>query len=126
MSVTVTIPTATSIKMRYPEFEDVDDYLIEFAVEEAREVVGSNWTTGYNRAIIYLTAHYVAAGVAAVDAANDDSGEIASESIGRMSISYKTSAASNVDAVASDLSSTSYGKRYVELRDLNFGGPVLI
>lgn len=126
MSVTVTIPTATSIKMRFPEFEDVDDYLIEFAIEEARLGVGTNWTTGYNIAIVYLTAHYVAAGVAAVDAANDDSGEIASESIGRMSISYKTSAASNTNAVGSDLSSSSYGKRYEELRGLNFGGPVLI
>ena len=65
MSVTVTIPSALSIKMRFPEFADVADAVIEFAIDEAREEVGSNWTTGYNIAIVYLVAHYVAASIAA-------------------------------------------------------------
>ncbi len=127
MTVTVTIPTATSMKLKFPEFVDVEDVTIEFAIEEARESVGGNWTTKYNLAIMYLSAHYIAAGQAASNAFSGGSGgEIASESIGRLSISYKTSAASNSDATPDNLSSSSYGRRYIELRGLNFGGPVVI
>ena len=122
MSVTVTIPTAISIKTRFPEFADVEDPVVEFAIEEARAEIGTNWTTGYNLAIVYLVAHYVASAVAA--RARGDGGDIASESIGRFSISYAKNA--NADAVHGDKSSTSYGRRYVELLGRNFGGPVLI
>ncbi len=127
MTVTVTIPTASSIKMRFSEFADVDDPVIEFAIEEAREEVGENWTTGYNLAIVYLVAHYVAsANAAAASGGTGDGGDIASESIGRLSISYAVSSSSNVNATADDKMSTSYGRRYVELLGRNFGGPVII
>lgn len=124
MTVTVTIPTATSIKMRFPEFADVDDAVIEFAIEEARLGVGTNWTVNYNIAIVYLTAHFIAAAQQAADDAEGDSGEIASESIGRLKISYKKTAAS--DVVSTDTKSSTYGKRYEFYRDQNFGGPVVI
>lgn len=125
MSVTVTIPTAISIKTRFPEFADVEDPVVEFAIEEARAEIGTNWTTGYNLAIVYLVAHYVASAVAAsTSGGTGDGGDIASESIGRFSISYAKNA--NADAVHGDKSSTSYGRRYVELLGRNFGGPVLI
>ncbi len=125
MTVTVTIPTAVSIKSRFPEFADTADAVVEFAIEEARLEVGSNWTTGYNLAIVYLVAHYVAcSNAASASAGTGDDGDIASESIGRFSISYATAA--NADAVHSDKSSTSYGRRYVELLGRNFGGPVVI
>lgn len=124
MTVTVTIPTASSIKLKFPEFAELDDSVIEFAIEEARLDVGSNWTVGYNIALVQLTAHFIAAAQQASEDAAGDSGEIASESIGRMSISYKATSAAN--AVSSDLSSTTYGKRFIELRDRNFGGPEII
>lgn len=125
MTVTVTIPTATSIKMRFPEFADVDDAVVEFAIEEARLSVGSNWTTGYDLALVYLVAHYVASSVAtSTSGGTGDDGDIASESIGRFSVSYARSA--NADAVHEDKSSTSYGRRYIELLGRNFGGPVVI
>lgn len=125
MTVTVTIPTATSIKTRFPEFADVDDAVIEFAIEEARLEVTSNWTTGYNLAIMYLTAHYVASSIAAsASGGTGDSGEIASESIGRLSITYAKP--QNANAVHSDTSTTSYGQRYDELMQRNFGGPVVV
>lgn len=125
MTITVTIPTAASIKMRFPEFTDVADPVVEFAIEEARLEVGTNWTVGYNLAIVYLVAHYVASSVAASAAGGTgDDGDIASESIGRLSISYAKSP--NADAVSDDKTSTSYGRRYVELLGRNFGGPVII
>ncbi len=123
MTVTVTIPTATSIKMRFSEFADVVDPLIEFAIEEARMEVGGNWKRGYNLAIVYLTAHYIASAIAAA-ASGGGGGDVASESIGRFSISYAQTA--NANAVHDDLESTSYGRRFEELRDRNFGGPVIV
>jgi hypothetical protein len=125
MSVTVTIPTVSSIKIRFPEFADVADPAVEFAIEEAREEIGTNWTIKYNTAIVYLVAHYIACGIAAVaSGGSGDGGDIASESIGRFSISYATSA--NSEATHDDKSSSSYGRRYLDLLGRNFGGPLVI
>lgn len=125
MTVTVTIPTATSIKTRFPEFADVSDAVVEFAIEEARLGVRDNWSVGYNLAIVYLVAHYVASSIAAsASAGSGGEGNIASESIGRLSISYAQSP--NDNATHDDTSTTSYGRRYDELVARNFGGPVIV
>jgi hypothetical protein len=123
MSVTVTIPTAVSIKTRFPEFVNVSDANIEFAIEEARLEVGSNWTVGYDLAIVYLVAHYVASATAETARASAG-GEVASESIGRLSVSYAQS--SNAEATHADYESTSYGQRFLEIQAKNFGGPQVI
>lgn len=126
MTVTVAVPTVSSIKMRFPEFADVDDAVVEFAIEEARLEVGSNWTSGYNVAIVYLTAHYVASSVASsMSGGTGDAGPIASESIGRLSISYANQSG-NTTATHGDVTTSSYGRRYDELLQRNFGGPVVI
>lgn len=123
--MTIAVPTATSMKLKFPEFADLDDAVLEFAIEEARDSVADEdaWTIQANKALLYLSAHYVSAGRAA---AAGDTGEIASESIGRLSITYKNSASANSGAVADDLTTSSYGRRYDEIRKLNFGGPVII
>ncbi len=127
MTITVTIPTATSIKLRFPEFADVDDAIVEFAIEEARLGVRDNWLVGYNIAIVYLTAHYVASSIAASAAGGTGSdGDIASETIGRLSITYAQTSHTPSTAVAGDTSTTSYGRRYDELVERNFGGPVIV
>lgn len=123
--MTVTVPTASSIKMRFSEFADVADNVIEFAVEEARLEVGDSWTIRYNLALVYLVAHYVACSIAAsASGGSGDEGDIASENIGRFSISYAKGAFDG--ATSDDKSTTSYGRRYVELLGLNFGGPVVV
>lgn len=122
---TVTIPTATSIKTRFREFADVDDPIVEFAIEEARLEVGTNWNSGYDLAIVYLVAHYISCSISAsASGGGGDEGDIASESIGRLSISYARSP--NADATPDDKTSTSYGRRYIDLLGRNFSGPVLI
>jgi hypothetical protein len=117
-------PTATSIKLRFPEFASVDDLVIEFAIEEALVEIGEDWTTGYNVAINYLTAHFIASAVAASASGGSGGEDIASESIGRLSITYAKDTASS--ASADDKTSTSYGRRYVELLARNFGGPIVV
>ena len=124
----MTIPTALSMKLKFPEFADVSDMTIEFAIEEAAmSFTDDNWTTGGDIAIMYSAAHLIASGQAAANSFEGGSGgEIESESIGRLSISYKSNPAANSSATPDDYSSSSYGRRYIELRGLNFGGPVVI
>jgi len=124
-----TIPTATSMKLKFPEFADVSDTTIEFAIEEAAMAFPEEncWTSGGDFALMYYAAHIIASGqVAANSFSGGSGGEIASESIGRLSISYKTNTASNSEATFDNLASSSYGRRYIEMRGMNFGGPVVI
>lgn len=125
--MTVIVPTATSMKLKFPEFADTNDVTLEFAIEEASMTVTDAWDVQGSLALMYFAAHLVAAGkVAALALDGGSGGAIASESIGRMSISYKTSTSSNSDATADDMSTSTYGRRYIELRALNFGGPIII
>ena len=129
--MTIVIPTATSMKLKFPEFIGVSDTTIEFAIEEAAlgfsDDSDSGWVTSGSLALMYKAAHFIACGVVAANTFSDGSGgEIASESIGRLSISYKSSPASNASATPDDFTSSSYGRRYVDLRDMNFGGPEII
>jgi len=122
------LPTATSMKLKFPEFRDVEDATIEFAIEEASYGVGDNWTSGAGLAVMYFAAHLIAAGKVAGDIMSGEStGDIASESIGRISIKYnKPQTTSASEATADELASSSYGRRYLEFMSLNFGGPVVI
>jgi hypothetical protein len=113
--------------MRFKEFADVDDTIVEYAIEEARLEVNDTWTANYNLAIVYLVAHYVSASVAAAtNAGAGGGGSIASESIGRLSISYSQPNAANANAVPDDKTSTSYGRRYLEILGANFSGPLIV
>jgi hypothetical protein len=123
--MSVTIPTATSIKMRFPEFAEIDDSVIEFAIEEARLEVGDNWLEATaSIALAYLVAHYVAASRDRVDEAAGSSGDVASESFGRFSITYAKNSAST--ASSTDKESSPYGLRYLEILGANFSGPVIV
>ncbi len=124
--MTVTVPTATSMKLKFPVFVDTDDTTIEFAIEEAALTVTDTWEVQGSLALMYYAAHLIAAGVAAANAFEGGGGAVASETIGRMSITYKAPTVTNANAVADDLSSTSYGRRFEEIRALNFGGPVIV
>lgn len=125
--MSVTIPTATSIRMRFPEFSGVADATIEFAIEEARTEVSDSWTDQYDIALVYLVAHYVASSIAAAASGGEGgTGQIASESIGRLSVSYAQEKSSNADATCDDKESTSYGRRYLEILGANFSGPLIV
>ena len=125
--MSVTVPTTSSIKMRFPEFANVDDAVIEFAIEEARTEFGDgeNWTTGASIGLLYLSAHFVSCSLArsASGGVGGDS-QIKSESFGRFSVTYADT--SNPAATPDDKDSTSYGRRYLELVSGNFSGAQII
>jgi hypothetical protein len=111
-----TPPTPDQFVTRFPEFDGQDD-AITAALAEANRAVDDSWTEGdYQNAYMYFAAHLLAL------AENTGSGgaAISSESLGPISVSYKTSSS------ASALASTSYGAQYARLLRLNQGGPLVI
>lgn len=117
-------PTATSMKLKFPEFRSVDDAVIEMAIEEARATVGSNWIeSSRTLARMYLAAHLIAAGQAATEGGAGQT--IASESIGgEISITYRND--SSPTATADDFNTSSYGRRYLDILGGNFAGARIV
>lgn len=110
--------TATSIKLRFPEFAEEQDSFIEFAIEEANRLVDHTWdSTDQDLALSYLTAHYMMVSISRRESAT---GEIVqSERVGEISVTYATRQQPTL-ATYDDFSTTPYGSRYLELARLNF------
>jgi hypothetical protein len=106
------VPSAVNMRMRFPEFADVDAATLEFAIEEATRGVDDTWfERDQTLAIMYLAAHYLMVNIQRAESAT---GQVTrSETIGRMSITYDTSGVVNADAA--DLSTTQYGSRYLDM-----------
>jgi hypothetical protein len=110
--MTITLPSSVNMKMRFPEFADVEDTTIEFAIEEASGGVDDSWLDrDKTLAVMYLAAHYLMVSIQRSESATGQS--IRSETIGRMSITYDSAGAVNADA--GDLGSTQYGTRYLDM-----------
>lgn len=109
--------TVTSMKLKFPEFQLVDDSVVDFALEEAALFLGV-WANGAKDiAWMYLAAHLLAVSKASADA---DGREIISEHIGQISTTYKSSSGAGA-ATIGDLATTAYGNRYMQLK--NLGNP---
>lgn len=116
--------TATAIKNKFHEFGSEADTHIEFAIEEASLNVDDTWLEGDRRlAVMYLTAHYLK--VAISRAASDTGQQIASERIGEISISYHPTPQPTM-VNQSDLTTTPYGTRFLELAKFNFPGVLVV
>lgn len=110
-----TAPTLDDFVLRFPEFKETPAYKINAAMIEVMRSVDETWIEGdYIPAILYLTAHVLSGDISAAETVGNG-GEIASESIGRISISYRQTASGG----GAGLLSTSYGTKYAELRRLN-------
>lgn len=120
--MTVTVPTAAAVKMRFAQFASQTDTAIEFAIEEAALHVDDSWPADRaSLAIMYLAGHYL---MVDISRAQSGTGQvIRSESMDGMSITYDNSA---VRPDPSDYTTTSYGQRYLALVRDNFPGVLLI
>lgn len=108
-----TVPSADDLIERFPEFEDVDSDLLDRVIADAALQVDTTWLEAdYARAILYLAAHLLSVSTAQSDGESTD--DIASEHIGRISVTYRGST-----AASSSLGSTTYGEQFVLLRRLN-------
>jgi len=100
--------TAQSIKLRFPEFAELDDSVVQFAVDEAAQGVDDSWIeTDKALAQSYLAAHFLAVSESSSDVGGRT---ITSESIGIISASY---GAVSGNTGSSTLVETTYGKRYL-------------
>ena len=114
---------------RFPQFEDADSDLIDRLIIEAQRQIDDTWAADdIDPATLYLTAHLYVLDQQAADAGTTGSGpggDVASESFGPMSISY-----ANPGGVSSgdtkEIMTTSYGRRFAEIRKRNFEGPVVV
>lgn len=111
-----TAPTLQNFRDRFPEFEDEEDEIVEQALTDAGRFVGTKWTeTDYPVGIMLLAAHFVQTG-----AGGYDSGGLRSVSIGSISVTYADPSA------VTELSKSSYGTRFIQLRRVNTQGPLIV
>lgn len=118
-------PTLDEFRTRFPIFNDsASDELVEMLIEEAAGQVNTAWIeSDYKPAILYLTAHLIATDNSAEGSdpgsgvGGDSGGEIASESWGPISVSYRARSIPKMGDNAFDqfYGTTSYGRRYMIL-----------
>jgi hypothetical protein len=109
--------TSTAIKNKFHEFSDVPDTHIEFAIEEASRNVDDTWLEGDRiLGVMYLAAHYLK--VAISRSASDTGQQVQSERIGEISVTYHPIQQPTM-ASQSDLTTTPYGTRWLELAKFN-------
>lgn len=106
---------------KFPEFKSVDNNKIIFALDEAKLQINSKiWGKYYEVGILYLTAHILAIG-GNLNADDTISSaplkEIASKSVGALSISY-TSGKTGFENDSGSYFLTKYGQRFLELKKL--------
>lgn len=117
----VIVPTIDEVLARFPDLEGNDE-LVEACLEEAQESVDDRWREAdTKRAIMYLTAHLVQTELDR-GAGSGSAGNIASESMGPMSVSYRDG---NGSKDGTDYNTTIYGQRFYELLRANFGGVMI-
>jgi len=126
------MPTAEQFRERFsPTFDDVPDEKIGFALGDAARWVDDSWYEGdYQRAIMFLAAHYLVS-----EGALDGDGDMPSWAVGPMT-SEKLGDASNTWAsraqvtgttgLDAELATTAYGQRFLAIRRANRGGPIVV
>lgn len=118
-------PSVIDIQDRFKFLRTAEEYYLNFLLEEALNVVDDSWLQpDYRTAIMYLVAHWASLEGNGAGAGAASSGVIQSESFGPMSRTFAVSKAQTMsDSV---LSSTEYGRRYIELRKGSFPGIAVV
>ncbi|MBG6211685.1 hypothetical protein IWQ49_006376 [Labrenzia sp. EL_126] len=122
-------PTATVFKIRYPEFKDVSDVLIDLVLEETFADVGETWLERDRaRAQMLLAAHKLtlegepARSASGIGAAG--TGQIKRDKVGDVETEFATNAMSANDRLG--YSRTSYGQDFQTLMRKNFPATVAV
>lgn len=116
-------PTAAELKARYPAFVDVDDTLIDSVIVDAERNVDESWIEAdYQPAVMALAAHLlVEEGATGRDV--EFAGAITSSKLGDAQDTYSGLTAAQA---AGEYSSTTYGRKFMQLRSLNCQGVALL
>jgi hypothetical protein len=120
----MTVPSSMNMKFKFPEFTDIADTSIEFAIEEAvvandgKAIAnGGEWISDAEQtlAVMYYAAHLMQMSI--MRAASGTGQIITSDRIGELSISYGGSAN---PGGPSDFKMTTYGTKYLDIVRRNF------
>lgn len=118
-------PTPATFIVDFPAFEDKDPADIQRFINVAKRMVDQTWTEGdYTRAIELYAAHVMTIDAEAAASGGMSGGNIASESLGPISVSYAQPEKSAADVLGLDV--TSYGREFRLLQRLNRGGARII
>ena len=125
------LPSVSDFRDRFPEFSEASDAAITTAIDDAGDEIDEDiWMTKYYpKGVLFLAAHFLAIGATQAELVEDgggtgsggsSSGGIASESLGRFSVSYDTSQSTSNSSASSgsgllDLTLTAYGQRYLDM-----------
>jgi hypothetical protein len=111
------VPTAVNLKMKFPEFANINDASVEFAIEEASLFVDDAWLPDTQTlGILYLAAHYLQMSIITAQSA---SGQIiTSERMGEIGVTYATPL-QITEKEPSDWLLTLYGRRFREFCQIN-------
>lgn len=119
-----TAPTNAEFIAAYPEFSDTDDTLVTNALARGGRNVDTTWfEDDYQTGLMLYAAHLLTVSEVAADTGGQG-GNIVSESLGPINVSYDRSAAVSSDP--SGLGTTSYGQQYYNLLKMNRGGPRVV
>ncbi|MBN6711132.1 DUF4054 domain-containing protein [Haemophilus haemoglobinophilus] len=100
---------------RYPEFEKLDEEIIELFLSDAQtEISEKRWGKFYQRGVMALTAHLLKLREESKATGGDSTRPLASESAGELSVSYVTP----MPDANLDYQTTAYGQEYLRLKRL--------
>lgn len=118
-----TLPNYADLKTRYSLFCEVDDDLIDSVIAEASRNVDESWSElDYQPAILALAAHMLVE-EGATGRSVEFAGAITSSKLGDGQDTYSGLTAAQS---AGEYSSTSFGRKFMQLRAQNCQGVVLL
>jgi hypothetical protein len=130
------LPTAATLKTKFPTFGPVADATITLAIAEAGASVDNTWIEAdYQPAILYLAAHIMtldgalSAAVDLEDASSViNSGLVTEMKVGDVAVKLAGSASSGSGSGGSAFGygSTAYGRRYLDLLRRNHPAVALV
>jgi hypothetical protein len=114
-----TAPTAADLKARFPAFSTVSDDLVTSALDDAARRVDETWTEGdFAMARMLYACH-----VMALDGLGSGR-EAKLLGFKRIKVGSLELERGGDGSVAGDLSSTTYGNRFIGLARVNFAGGI--
>lgn len=117
--------TPNSMRMKFPEFEGDSDADLQNAIDEASVWIDSSWlASNSNLAVLYRAAH-----IRMVAISREEGGQglqLKSERAGPMSIEYQQWQIPTTPLSLTDLTTTPYGVRWIEMAQMNFPSVAVI
>lgn len=118
--MTVSLP---DFRTRFPEFAATADGLVTFAIEDADSMVG-DWGADRDRAVLFLSAHYLAQQGQGSDIAQANaSAEVAEVKVGDVTTKFKDTTSSSA---SHPYAGSLYGRRFWEIAKVYSMGATVV